>query len=94
MRAHIQCAMEPKHCHSKHLSTWDSILNGLLVVQSVDISSQIRRTFNSKEGLSGCVDNLPVDERFKLANVKAVRINLTHHIAISSQGTNMTHHTS
>ena len=68
--------------------------SAVFVSQSVDISSQIRRTFNSKEGLSGCVDNLPVDERFKLANVKAVRINLTHHIAISSQGTNMTHHTS
>ncbi len=41
--------------------------------QSVEISSQIRRTFNSIEGLTGAVDKLPVEQRFQLANVKAVR---------------------
>ena len=40
--------------------------------QSVEISSQIRRTFNSTEGLTGAVDKLPVEQRFQLANVKAV----------------------
>lgn len=44
----------------------------------MEISSQIRRTFNSTEGLSGTVENLPLDQRFLLEHVKAVR---THNMA-------------
>ncbi len=61
-------------CRHAAATLRESLLTGLPMChsQSVEISSQIRRTFNSIEGLTGAVDKLPVEQRFQLANVKAV----------------------
>lgn len=37
------------------------------------MTSRIRKIFNSQEGLTGLVKGLPLDTRFQLPNVKAVR---------------------
>ncbi len=36
------------------------------------MTSRIRKVFNSQEGLTGIVTQLPLDTRFQLENVKVV----------------------
>lgn len=41
-------------------------------VQDPEVTSRIRKVFNSQEGLTGIVTQLPLDTRFQLENVKVV----------------------
>ncbi len=41
-------------------------------VQDPEVTSRIRKVFNSQEGLTGIVTSLPLDMRFRLENVKVV----------------------
>lgn len=38
------------------------------------MTSRIRKIFNSQEGLTGLVKQLPLDQRFQLMNVKSVSV--------------------
>jgi hypothetical protein len=43
-------------------------------MQNPEVTSRIRKIFNSQEGLTGLVKQLPLDQRFQLMNVKAVSV--------------------
>jgi hypothetical protein len=42
--------------------------------QNPEVTSRIRKIFNSQEGLTGLVKQLPLDQRFQLMNVKSVSV--------------------
>jgi hypothetical protein len=43
-------------------------------MQNPEVTSRIRKIFNSQEGLTGLVKQLPLDQRFQLMNVKSVSV--------------------
>lgn len=78
-------------CHSCHVHL-RAVLRHLpltslhsISVQNPEVTSRIRKIFNSQEGLTGLVKTLPLDQRFQLPNVKSVSssdplTSLHHHI--------------
>lgn len=58
------------HSHNVNMSCVRPLVDP--PAQNPEVTSRIRKIFNSQEGLTGLVKQLPLEQRFQLLNVKAV----------------------